>query len=208
MDKKHLLLTYILIACIGLFSLLQMPVIIAGSEDSPNNYSFKEISVKPLKKLHTKKFPISIKTHKFQTCKGEWIKLDVHQKPIYLQQTILEDWKDDSLPSVLTSTLHNKNTVIMGHNGCPGGLCNYAVSDFAHLIYAQVGQQGQMCSNGTLYEGQVLYSAAVPETYTELLGDWLQKDIVTLFTCYGNCKNQNCTSTDQRWAVAFEKYPQ
>lgn len=140
------------------------------------------------------------------TCQGTWVKLTSYASPISLGKLTADQWQPTSTPSILKETEYKRNTVVVGHNGCTSRFCNYAASPFAHLIYTQVGDDGQFCNDGVLYEGKVVYSGPVSKYYTDVMGDWLWKDTVTMFTCYGNCEDASCLSTDQRWVVAFEKF--
>jgi hypothetical protein len=138
------------------------------------------------------------------TCYGDWFFTNKTGK-IDLISAYLSEWKLDSPPTLLADTKLSKNTVIIGHNLCQNGSCYKVGSSFAGIINLNIGDTIEVCHNGYIYKGYVLYSSAIPDTRIEVLGDWTGFSSFTFFTSFGKCKDMECSSTDQRWLVVMEK---
>jgi hypothetical protein len=134
---------------------------------------------------------------------GDWVEFNGSR--ISLGQESLTTWNIESSPSILTETLDSKNTVLLGHNNCFNGSCYTPTTEFGKVINLKVDQTASACISGNLYSGKILYSKAVKDDSTYILDNWFNQDIVTAFTCYGECYDANCTSVKERWVVVFEK---
>ncbi len=139
------------------------------------------------------------------SCTGNWVFLPSIGYNLGLTYTDIASWNQFSSPSIIASTTLENNIVVMGHNECHDGNCNKPGTDFGRIIQADIDETGQLCINGKLYSGKVIFTGPVDYTATYILGNWLNKPTVTLFTCYGNCKDSACSDTQQRWTVSFER---
>ncbi len=156
-------------------------------------------------KIYTKinKTKVQIKKPS-KTCSGEWFYTDSTGKIINLGREDLSSWDQKSKPSILEETLYNNNIVLLGHNNCENGDCYKPTTDFGKIIISRVNDKAAACINGLLYEGKVIFSAPVNESATFILDNWLNKNTITAFTCYGECYDEECTNVKQRWVIAFE----
>lgn len=141
-----------------------------------------------------------------RSCTGNWVYFDSVGKKVDLGYESLNTWNIKSNASILVETQNNENTVLLGHNYCEGGNCFKPTTDFGLMINVKQGEFVSACINGNLFEGEVLVSQAMADTSTHILDNWLDKPTVTLFTCYGNCRDAECNNVESRWVVAFEKY--
>jgi len=97
------------------------------------------------------------------TCSGTWFSVSAIGYPMNLNFTTLEQWNGASAPSVIEETKNNNNVVVIGHNPCRTGNCMGIHSEFAKIINTRIGDAGQLCLNGELYEGNIEFSQAVSE---------------------------------------------
>ncbi len=140
-------------------------------------------------------------------CDGLWINTDTTKK-IYLNAIYLKDWGANSNPSLILDTYNQgKNFLIIGHNICINGECNSPRSQFANIMKLNIGDKVSVCLGGILFTGYVFTSSPIPDTKTNIMGDWTGFNTITMFTSYGNCKDTQCSSTNQRWMVALERSP-
>lgn len=138
-------------------------------------------------------------------CEGVWFNSATTQK-IFLNSIYLKDWGANTNPSLILDSLKNtQNYLIIGHNICQNGACDQARSQFANIMKLNVGDSVSACLGGFLYTGYIFTSGPIPDTRTEVMWDWAGFNSITLFTSYGNCKDSKCSSTNQRWMVAFER---
>ncbi|MFS8131100.1 MAG: hypothetical protein ACMG57_03910 [Candidatus Dojkabacteria bacterium] len=138
-------------------------------------------------------------------CDGVWINSDITKK-IFLNPIYLKDWGAASNPSLILDSLENKNNyLVIGHNICVDGKCDEARSQFANIMNLNVGDKVSACIGGVLSTGYIFTSGPIPDTRTSVMGDWEDFKTVTMFTSYGDCKDSRCSSTQQRWMVAFER---
>jgi len=139
-------------------------------------------------------------------CDGVWVNSSATEK-IYLNAINLKDWGADSSPSIILDTYNiiSKNYLIIGHNVCYFGKCDEARSQFANIMKLNIGDKVSACLGGLLYTGYIFTSEPIPDTRTSVMGDWTGFNTITMFTSYGNCKDAQCSSTNQRWMVAFER---
>lgn len=151
--------------------------------------------------------PIAPKVKSESTCGKNWFKISNFPSKIDLDVSPLASWNAASNPTVVGETANNTNTVIIGHNRCKYGDCLRAYGQFAEIINSTTQDTGELCLNGEYFTGKVVFSNPVSQYDVHIMDNWLGKDTVTVFTCYGNCLDQNCNSTDQRFVVAFEKNP-
>ncbi len=141
-----------------------------------------------------------------QTCTGNWLYIDSIGKRIELSYETVTSWKYESDPAILSETLNNKNTVLLGHNYCEGGNCYKPTTDFGMIINVKQGDKAMACVDGNLYKGEILVSRQIDETATYILSDWLNQPTITAFTCYGECKDEKCETVRSRWVIAFNKF--
>lgn len=138
-------------------------------------------------------------------CEGLWISSDITKK-IYLNAIYLKDWGKDTNPSLILDTYEkSKNFVIIGHNVCYQGKCDVARSQFANIIKLNIGDKVTACLGGVQYSGFIFTSSPIADTRTEVMTDWTGFNTITMFTSFGECKDSQCSSTQQRWMVAFER---
>ncbi|MEP7103631.1 MAG: hypothetical protein ABI721_02915 [Candidatus Dojkabacteria bacterium] len=139
-------------------------------------------------------------------CDGQWIDSSATGK-IDLNSLLLSDWGSKSVPSLILDTYYDssKNFLIIGHNICVYGLCDQPRSQFANIMNLQAGDKMTSCLGGILYSGYIFTSGPIPDTRIEVMGNWTGFDTITMFTSYGKCKDSVCSSTEQRWMVAFER---
>ena len=142
--------------------------------------------------------------NEFQRCEGSWILTDSFSEKIEIETSTIQDWSYESNPSILFETINSANKVIIGHNYCSDGNCDTPTTDFSQIINSKMGDSASLCLNGILYEGKIIVSNAFPDTATYAMGNWLRGNSVTMFTCYGDCEDKSCTSTEERWVTAFE----
>lgn len=138
-------------------------------------------------------------------CGGNWFKVSNFSSQITLDIAPVATWNAASNPTIVSETENSKNTVIIGHNRCKYGDCLRPFGQFAEIINSTTNDSGELCLNGEYYTGKVIFSSPVSQYDVHIMGDWMNKDIVTVFTCYGNCLDQYCNSTDQRYTIVFEK---
>lgn len=137
-----------------------------------------------------------------QNCSGTWINLPTTGK-IDLSTKSLNEWGLHTEPMVISETQANNNIVAIGHNICSNGNCYSSGSAFGNLINTKIGDKAELCADGKLNSGFVVVSEPMNEYSVHILSDWLGYPSVTLFTSYGQCKDNGCTSTVERWVVAF-----
>ncbi|MCA9380990.1 hypothetical protein KC678_01890 [Candidatus Dojkabacteria bacterium] len=140
-----------------------------------------------------------------KTCRGNWLYISSVGIKIDLGYENVSSWNYKSIPSILSETKGNENTVILGHNYCEGGNCFSPTTDFAQIINVQKGDIAAACIDNILYQGEVLVSKSFDDSATYILDNWLDRPIVTAFTCYGECYSQSCQEVKSRWAIAFAK---
>lgn len=137
-----------------------------------------------------------------QSCEGNWLWLPTASQRIDLEKSTIPEWNFGSKPSVLEETENNNNKVLLGHNICNSRGCFEATTDFAQIIHLKYGDLVKACINNEYFESTVKISQQMPETATHILGDWLGgENNLTLFTCYGECKDEACQSSKDRWVV-------
>lgn len=139
-----------------------------------------------------------------QTCEGNWLWIPTAKNRIDLDKSTIQNWSFESNPSVLVETEDNNNKVMLGHNICNSSGCFEATTDFAQIINLKFGDVVKSCINDFYYESTVKFSSSMPETSTQILGDWLGGESLTLFTCYGECKDEICQSSKDRWVVGVQ----
>lgn len=147
----------------------------------------------------------SVGSDKQPDCDGLWVNSEPTKK-VYLDAINLKDWGEKSNPSLILETYNSvKNYLIIGHNICYNNKCDQARSQFANIMKLNVGDRVSACLGGVLYSGFIFTSGPIADTRTEVMGDWTGFNTITMFTSYGDCKDAQCSSTQQRWMVAFER---
>jgi hypothetical protein len=147
----------------------------------------------------------SVVVEKPQTdCEGNWINSNVTGM-ISLQVESLSRWGAETVPTIVSETINSSNIVIIGHNICVKGECFNPGSPFGKIINIKIGEKVHACVNKKLYAGYVFASNPVDERQTSIMGDWTGFKTITMFTSYGKCKDIQCSSTDRRWVIAFER---
>lgn len=137
-------------------------------------------------------------------CEGNWVNSDATGM-INLQIESLSKWGAETVPTIVSETIRLSNTVIIGHNICVKGECFSPGSQFGKIINIKIGDKVTACVNKKLYSGYVFVSNPIAEYQTNVMGDWTGFDTITMFTSYGKCKDIQCSATDRRWLVAFER---
>ena len=138
-------------------------------------------------------------------CDGVWMYSEKTGK-IFLNSINLADWGKDTNPSLILDTyVKVKNFLIIGHNICQNGLCDIARSQFSNIMKLNLGDKVSVCIAEVLYTGYIFTSGPIEDTRVSVMGDWTGFNTVTMFTSYGECKDVRCSSTKQRWMVAFER---
>ncbi|MEO6729478.1 MAG: hypothetical protein ABIM99_06170 [Candidatus Dojkabacteria bacterium] len=149
--------------------------------------------------------PVNVDLATQPDCDGLWVNSSPTQK-VYLNAMYLRDWAEKSNPALILDTYNNiRNYLIIGHNVCYLGKCDVARSQFANIMKLNKGDRVSACLGGKLYSGFVFTSEPIPDTRTEVMTDWTGFNTITMFTSYGNCKDSQCSSTNQRWLVAFQR---
>lgn len=147
---------------------------------------------------------LNLENSDMESCEGTWVNIN-STGLIKLDVKSLNDWGADTGPIVISETKESENIVVIGHNICEGGNCFRPKSAFGNLINTKVGDFAELCLDGKLNKGYVVISAPMSEYDVHILSNWLSMPSVTMFTSYGKCKNAICSSTEERWVVAFER---
>ena len=138
-----------------------------------------------------------------KVCVGNWFEVKGVTKRIELYETSLLNWNEDSKDSVVTSSVNSSNIVVLGHNDCSNGNCIYPTTEFSKIINSKIGDNALLCLNNVLYDGYITFSAPVLESSVHLLDKWLEYDSITAITCWGECRDKQCSSVDSRWVISF-----
>lgn len=171
---------------------------VAIDQDIPKLIGTSETSTNPQSNF------FSNKNEEVIDCEGNWVR-PPKTGNINLQTIPLANWGADTPPTIVKETLNTDNIVIIGHNLCVNNNCFKSGSRFGQIIDVRVGDLVDACINQKYYRGYVFISQPISEYQTGVMGNWTGFKTITMFTSYGNCKNSHCSSTDQRWLIAFER---
>lgn len=125
---------------------------------------------------------------------------------INLFRTSFQNWKSDSLPSVISNTIETNNIIVIGHNICENGYCVKPNSGFAKITEINLGDTLNLCLKNRLYKFNAREKKIVNELDFSILNNNFSIKIATFFTSWGKCKNSFCTETLDRFVVVFESF--
>jgi len=139
------------------------------------------------------------------TCKGEWVNIPSVGIEQNFGHISISEWDWETEPSILHEYVNASNMVLLGHNNCMNGNCDLPTTNFSQIIDAKPGDKVEACLNGKLINSEITVSKSISEKDVYILSNWLNTESVTMFTCFGDCLDENCERISERWVVAFKR---